>query len=189
MRPRIMITLIGLIAALAAGAVSIAGNTGAGASTRHPRPQAAHSKSIAASSAGTTTTTVPYVDDQFQSAKGGWCTGSSSPCDGNAGAGNFGTLDAGIPSRFSNGGFGNYAPSTPALFKTKMALISGSTMANQGMGCQTPGAEGCTGPVLHASEPAGNLPVHRVHRHRRHLPGRACLHGHGRRDRPGRGPQ
>ena len=58
-----------------------------------------------------------------------------------AGAGDFGTIDAAIPSGFSNGGFGNYAPGTPALFKGHMALISGTTQANQGLGCQTPGVE------------------------------------------------
>ena len=108
----------------------------------HPRPVAAHHASTAAA---TVTGPVTNVDDQFQSGAGGWCIGSN-PCDGNAGAGNFGTLDAGIPGHFSNGGHGNYAPGTPALFKTKMALISGTTQADQGLGCQTPGPEGCTGP-------------------------------------------
>jgi hypothetical protein len=158
MRSRIVISLIGLIAALGAGAVSIAGSTGAGASIWHPRPQAAQSKSIAVSGTGTTTSTVPYVDDQFQSGTGGWCLGGSSPCDGNAGAGNFGTIDAGIPGHFSNGGFGNYAPSAPALFKSKMALISGTTMANQGLGCQTPGTEGCTGPYYVPPSTEGTFP-------------------------------
>lgn len=94
----------------------------------------------------TVTTVIPTVNDQFQSGTGGWCVGGGNPCDGNAAAGDYGTIDGGIPSRFTNGGFGNYAPDTPALFKTKMALVSGTTQANQGLGCQTPGTEGCTGP-------------------------------------------
>jgi hypothetical protein len=72
------------------------------------------------------------------------------PCDGNGGAGDFGTIDR-VPSGFSNGGFGNYAPSTKALVGSSMALVSGTQDGNQGAGCagttptSNPG-EACTGP-------------------------------------------
>lgn len=72
------------------------------------------------------------------------------PCNGNAGAGNFGTADV-VPATFSNGGFGNYAPGGAAPSPTglaKYAVITGTTAANQGLGCQTPGTEGCTGPYI-----------------------------------------
>ena len=108
----------------------------------HPRPAAAHHSSTAA--AANTAVPVTGVNDQFEGARpGGWC--STTDCNGKP-VTNWGTLDTGIPSKFSNSGFGNYAPSTPSLYLNHMALISGTTQANQGLGCQTPGIEGCTGP-------------------------------------------
>jgi hypothetical protein len=65
------------------------------------------------------------------------------PCDG--APGDYGTIDR-IPSGFSNGGYGNYAPSTPALVGGWMALVSGTTVQNQGLGCPGTGTEQCTGP-------------------------------------------
>jgi hypothetical protein len=74
----------------------------------------------------------------------------NAPCDGNGSAGDYGTIDR-VESHFSNGGFGNYAPSTPALTGDWMAVVSGTGDGNQGMGCPgtTPTAnpgEACTGP-------------------------------------------
>ncbi len=145
MRPRLMASLSGLATVLAVGAAAFATSGGAAASAGvwHPRPAAQHHSSAAAAAA--TPVPVTNVDNQFHGARpAGWC--GTEVCNGKASISTWGTLDTGIPSGFSNSGFGNYAPSTPALFETKMALISGTTMANQGLGCQTPGAEGCTGP-------------------------------------------
>jgi hypothetical protein len=89
---------------------------------------------------------------------GGFCATAGEPCNGNPATG-FGTIDAAIPHGFSNGGFGNYAPGTPALaLFTKKALISGTTQANQGLGCQTPGVEGCTGPYYRALPDQNTFP-------------------------------
>jgi hypothetical protein len=74
---------------------------------------------------------------------------NANPCDGayNGGgnAQDFGTIDR-VPGKFSNGGFGNYAPSTPALTGTWMALVSGDQDINQGTGCPGTAPEQCTGP-------------------------------------------
>jgi hypothetical protein len=70
-------------------------------------------------------------------------TGPNPPCDG--AANDFGTIDR-VPSKFSNGGSGNYAPSTRALVGGWMALVSGTTDVNQGKGCPGTGTEQCTGP-------------------------------------------
>ena len=148
MRKRIALALTGgsTVAALAIGMALIA-TTSASAnfSVWHARPHSRHTGGAAMATANAITP-VTNVNDQFQSGTGGWCVGGGNPCDGNVAAGDYGTIDGGIPSGFTNGGFGNYAPNTPALYKTKMALISGSTAANQGLGCQTTGIEGCTGP-------------------------------------------
>ena len=80
-----------------------------------------------------------------------------------AAAGDYGTLDR-VPGGFSNGGYGNYAPSTAALFKGNTATgyfaltdgtgdgnQSAATPSNPGAGCpgttatSNPG-ETCTGP-------------------------------------------
>lgn len=74
----------------------------------------------------------------------------NAPCDGNGAAGDYGTIDR-VSSGFTNGGYGNYAPSTPALTGSWMAVTSGTGVGNQGAGCpgvtatSNPG-ETCTGP-------------------------------------------
>jgi hypothetical protein len=141
-RTRILAGLTGPAALLAMGALTATGGP-AGATAgvvSHPRPATARAAAVAAAVSPT------FVSDQFQVNNGGFCGVATEPCDGS----DFGTIDAAIPSGFSNGGSGNYAPGTQALFKTKMALISGTTQANQGLGCQTPGVEGCTGPYYRA---------------------------------------
>jgi hypothetical protein len=146
-RTRILAGLTGPAALLAIVAMTATSPAGATAGVvSHPRPAAA-----ARAAAGAAAVSPTFVSDQFQVNIGGFCGVAAEPCDGNAAAGNFGTIDAAIPGGFSNGGFGNYAPGTPALaLFTKKALISGTTQANQGLGCQTPGVEGCTGPYYRA---------------------------------------
>jgi hypothetical protein len=103
---------------------------------------------------GAVTTSIPVTafSQQFTSNTSGFCipgTGNA-PCDGNGPAGDYGTIDR-LASGFSNGGFGNYAPSTNALFKGFMAQVDGTGVGNQGAGCPgttatfNPG-ETCTGP-------------------------------------------
>jgi hypothetical protein len=74
---------------------------------------------------------------------------SANPCDGayNGGgnAQDYGTIDR-VPGKFSNGGFGNYAPSTHAQVGNWMALVSGDQDINQGTGCPGTATEECTGP-------------------------------------------
>ena len=161
-RTRILVGLTGP-AALAAVVAMAATSSPAGAAAgvvSHPRPAAG-----VRAAAGATAASPTFVSDQFQVNTGGFCATVGEPCDGNPADG-FGTIDAAIPAGFSNGGFGNYAPGTPALLPTfkKMALISGTTQANQGQGCQTPGVEGCTGPYYRAQPnqdtfPAGGFTV------------------------------
>jgi hypothetical protein len=128
------------VAAAALTTASLAGMGAAGAATNlghRPHPHYAGAN---------VTGTVQPVNDQFQGNIGGFCANPHDPpCDGNATAGDFGTIDS-VSSKFSNGGFGNYAPFTHSLDGSYMALVSGTTAANQGLGCQTPGTEGCTGP-------------------------------------------
>jgi hypothetical protein len=76
-------------------------------------------------------------------------TGSGNlACDG--APGDYGTIDR-VAGGFTNGGYGNYAPSTPALTGGYMAIVSGSGDGNQGAGCpgttptSNPG-EVCSGP-------------------------------------------
>jgi hypothetical protein len=132
------------VAALSAVAVVAAALASAAPTSASPLSHRPHR--IAANAGALSPGSVTSVDDQFTSGKGGFCVGASAPCDGNAGAGDYGTIDGAVKSGFSNGGYGNYAPSTPALDGGKMALVTGTTAANQGLGCQTPGVEGCTGP-------------------------------------------
>lgn len=150
----------------AAGAGSIAVtllsatiSTGASASPAvhhqaRPHAVAAHrpgAKQALRNGAADTSYPVTGVSQQFTFNTNGFCTGSpNAPCDGNGVAGDYGTLDR-VPSGFSNGGFGNYAPATQALFKGYFALTNGTGVGSQGQGCpgttptSNPG-ESCTGP-------------------------------------------
>jgi len=157
-RTRILAGLTGPAALLAIVAMTATGGPAAATAgvVSHPRPAA-----DVRAAAGATAVSPTFVSDQFQANAGGFCADPlDAPCDGHAAAGDFGTIDAAIPAGFSNGGFGNYAPSTPALLPTfkKMALISGTTQANQGLGCQTPGVEGCTGPYYRALPDQNTFP-------------------------------
>lgn len=94
---------------------------------------------------------VTAFSQQFTTNTSGFCTGApNAPCDGNGAAGDYGTIDR-VPSGYSNGGFGNYAPETTAAFKGYFAVTDGTGVGNQGAGCPgttptTNPGESCTGP-------------------------------------------
>jgi hypothetical protein len=145
-------------AAVAAVAVAtLVATVGAGASvTTHvtKRPHAARRSARARlrGAAGIRmTTTTPYpVRQQIQEFGANttdFCPGPpNNPCDGNPNNGDYGTIDR-VSGGFSNGGFGNYAPSTPAFAGKYMAVVSGDADVNQGAGCPQPNTvEYCTGP-------------------------------------------
>ena len=148
-RTRILAGLTGPTALLAIVAMTATGSP-AGASNLSHRPGAAAASGATVRAAATTTPGFNAFSTTMQSATLFCDNPADAPCDGNAGAGDYGTADI-VPATFSNGGFGNYAaggaaPSPTGL--TKYAVISGTTAANQGQGCQTPGTEGCTGPYI-----------------------------------------
>lgn len=129
------------VTAAAGGAAIVTAMTaapGAGAATHpHARPQALH----AGANIATGTAPTPFQDVNT-SAAAGWCNGAGQPCDGSG----FGTVDL-VPSKFSGGGAGNYAPATASVGGAHMAVNSGTTDVNQGNGCPNPGVpESCTGP-------------------------------------------
>jgi hypothetical protein len=127
------------IAAAALGTASAA--TGASHKAGPARPGVAHAVSK------TTSTAYPVqaVTQEFESNTQPFCPANSGnpPCDG--AANDFGTIDR-VPSGFSNGGVGNYAPFTKSLAEGWMAITSGSTVRNQGGGCPSSAVEACTGP-------------------------------------------
>jgi hypothetical protein len=145
------ITIVGTamtLAAFSAGA-SASTTTTHGHSVSHARP---HAPSLRNGAATATSHPVTAVTQEFGTNTTPFCPANSgnAPCDGNGGAGDYGTIDR-VASGFSNGGSGNYAPSTKALTEGWMALVSGTQDVNQGAGCpgttptSNPG-ETCTGP-------------------------------------------
>jgi hypothetical protein len=148
-RTRILAGLTGPTALLGIVAMTATASP-AGASNLSHRPGAAAASGATAGPAATTTPGFNAFSSTMQSG-GLFCDNpANAPCDGNAGAGDYGTADI-VPATFSNGGFGNYAAGGGAPSPTglaKYAVISGTTAANQGLGCQTPGTEGCTGPYI-----------------------------------------
>lgn len=130
-----------LAAALALGAGAFVGVSASVQAGQHrvARPQS--------SSRGAARTPYPVTTytQEFQSSTHGFCPSGSgnAPCDG--AEGDYGTIDR-VPSRFSNGGAGDYAPRTPALVGTWMALTSGTQAIDQGQGCPQPTTEYCSGP-------------------------------------------
>jgi hypothetical protein len=169
--------LAGSIGVIAIGAMVIAA-AGVGASTgansankvvRHARPQASVSRRTAGPA---TAVPVTAFHQEFGTNLQYFCPANSgnAPCDGNSvTASDYGTIDR-VSSGFSNGGYGNYAPSTPSLVGNWMALVSGTADGNQGAGCagttasSNPG-EACTGPYAlfgsGANEGAENVfPTH-----------------------------
>ena len=146
---RVRRTVLAATLGLAATLALVLSSGPATASNLSHRPGAAASGAMAGPAAATTPGFNAF-STTMQSA-GLFCDNPADPpCDGNAGAGDYGTADV-VPATFSNGGFGNYAAGDAAPSPTglaKYAVISGTTAANQGLGCQTPGTEGCTGPYI-----------------------------------------
>jgi len=128
-----------LVAAVVVPAAVFGGS--AGASARMPvRPDAHISRQVRPDLA------VTNQIQEFTTNTTGFCPSGGTPCDG--AEGDYGTIDR-VASGFSNGGEGNYAPSTAAYHGAWMALTSGSQADNQGLGCpNTTVAEYCTGPYL-----------------------------------------
>jgi hypothetical protein len=151
MHIRIAAAVAAALALSAGGAV--AATSSAGASNLGHRPGAAVSGASATVTAGFS----PF-SEKFSTGQGNFCDNASdAPCDGNAGAGDYGTVSGAIPVSFSDYGYGNYAQSVAPLPTStgtisKTAVLGGSTAANQGAACPTAGTEGCTGPYL---EPQG----------------------------------
>ena len=138
-----------LVIAMSGGASNAATTSG----TAHHRPAARHAPRGAAadrSGARTAQYQVWPQYQQFATSTVPFCPAGSgnAPCDG--GASDYGTIDR-VPSGFSNGGSGNYAPFSRALVGDWMALVSGSGDGNQAAGCPgttatyNPG-EACSGP-------------------------------------------
>jgi hypothetical protein len=143
---------VGTIAIAGTALTLAAFGAGASASTtthHHARPHAIARRNGAAGNGGTAPAFHPVtpVTQEFGNSTYPFCPANSgnAPCDGNGPAGDYGTIDR-VLSGFSNGGLGNYAPSTRALTGGWMALVSGTQDVNQGVGCPGAGAEQCTGP-------------------------------------------
>ena len=147
---RLRRTVLAVTLGLAATLGLVLSSGAATASNLSHRPGAAAASGATVRAAATTTPGFNAFSTTMQSATLFCDNPADAPCDGNAGAGDYGTADI-VPTTFSNGGFGNYAPGGAAPSPTgltKYAVISGTTAANQGQGCQTPGTEGCTGPYI-----------------------------------------
>lgn len=150
----------GAIAVAAVAMLAASGAMGAPGTTRVTR-HVAHARPRALRTAATSTavaTPYPVVAQyqEFQRNTTGFCPGlGNAPCDGNTNAGDYGTIDR-VSSGYTNGGYGNYAPSTPAYFGQYMAVVSGDVDGNQGLGCPQPTmTEYCSGPyALFGTGPA-----------------------------------
>lgn len=133
------VRVLATVLALGAGAFA-----GVSASVQAGQHRVARPQSSSRDAARTPYPVTAYTQE-FQSNTRGFCPPSSgnAPCDG--AEGDYGTIDR-VPSRFSNGGAGNYATSTKALVGTWMALTSGTQVINQGRGCPQSTTEYCSGP-------------------------------------------
>jgi hypothetical protein len=141
------ITIVGTAMTLAAFSAGASASTATmhGHSVSHARPHASGLRNGAAAPAASHPVTA--FTQEFGTNTTPFCPAHSGnkPCDGNGSAGDFGTIDR-VASGFSNGGSGNYAPSTKALVGGWMALVSGTQDVNQGVGCPGTATEECTGP-------------------------------------------
>jgi hypothetical protein len=153
---------VGSMGAILASAVlftTVAIGAGSAAATSHGRVAHQRPVGLATRAHGRKPLTlypVTALTQEFSTNTQYFCPAGSgnAPCDGNGGAADYGTIDR-VAGGFSNGGYGNYAPSTPALDTGSgggyMALVSGTGDGNQGTGCpgttptSNPG-EACTGP-------------------------------------------
>ena len=100
---------------------------------------------------------VTGFSEEFQGNTNHFCPAGSgnAPCDGNPNNGDYGTIDS-VLSGFNNGGYDNYAPETPSLYKNRLAVVSGDEDGNQGAGCPQPATvEWCTGPYALFGSGAG----------------------------------
>jgi hypothetical protein len=157
-RTRVLAGSIGAVAVAATMVFAMAGSGAvANASARnvkHLRPHALTRSGIYNTGSGGITA----FSQQFATNTNFFCPADQTipygiqnqPCDGNPNANpvysDYGTIDR-VASGYSNGGYGNYAPGTSALIGNWMAVVSGDTDGNQGLGCPQPGiGEYCTGP-------------------------------------------
>jgi hypothetical protein len=146
-----VISLAGAMVSVAAGSGSAALATSHKAVVQRARPDGS-TRGGTRDAATSTQYPVTAMSQQFAYNTRFFCppgTGNA-PCDGNAAAGDYGTIDR-VSGGFSNGGSGNYAPATKALVGSSMAVTSGTGDGNLGVGCpgttstSNPG-EACTGP-------------------------------------------
>jgi hypothetical protein len=152
------------VAATAGMAILSSGASATMAAHHTARPPARPHVASHAVRADTSDPVVAFTQE-FQNNDHQFCDSpSSQPCDGNYNGGganqDYGTIDR-VPGHFSNGGYGNYAPSTPALDGNWMALVSGDEDINQGTGCPGQAVEECTGPYALFGDGAENVfPTH-----------------------------
>jgi hypothetical protein len=96
--------------------------------------------------AGAATPGFPAYKNTLNSKTTGWCTAAEG-CNGQIGAGDFGTIDI-VPTTFSNDG--GYAAAAPSPGKQKhYGRVSGAGTDQDSLaGCSAPGSENCTGPFI-----------------------------------------
>lgn len=141
------------IAAVGMAAMLVVAGSGASA-TAGTRPAVVHARPGGLGRHGgspLTPVSPTAFSQQFATNTGTFCAASppNALCDGNS-PNDYGTIDR-VSSKFNNGGYGNYAPETPAAHGSWLAVVSGSGDGNQGVGCpgttptSNPG-ETCSGP-------------------------------------------
>jgi len=96
--------------------------------------------------AGAASGSFPTYKNTFNANAKGWCTAATG-CNGQVGAGDYGTIDI-VPAKFSNEG--GYAASVPGPGTQKhYGRVSGAgTNQDSLSGCPAPGSENCTGPFI-----------------------------------------
>ncbi len=88
----------------------------------------------------------PKYTNTFNGNSKGWCTAAQG-CNGQVGAGDYGTIDI-VPATFSNeGGYADAVPSPGT--QRHYARVSGAGSDQDSLaGCPAPGSENCTGPFI-----------------------------------------
>ncbi len=132
------------VIAAAAGALALV--TGLSLTAAQAGSVGAHRPASSAVKAAASSAKYPVTpfSQEFQQNTSGFCGDPTiGHCDG--AVDDYGTIDR-VPSGFSNGGTGNYAPSTSALVGGWFALTSGTQAVNEGKGCPSTATEYCTGP-------------------------------------------
>jgi hypothetical protein len=145
---------VALATVMATVGLGASANASARSRVHHPRA-VAHTSLPILSTTPATGSPIRFVQE-FNNNTRYFCEGPNAPCDGNdISASDYGTIDR-VASKFSNGGFNNYAPSTTAFYGNYMALVSGDEDQNQALGCPQPSVvEYCSGPF--ALFPAYNV--------------------------------